>query len=157
MRLRIVIADRARASFYDTEHLDAALHLAGQMTDPKALLRDRDYASDRPGRVFDHAPGVGRRGAVARHDTAGERSPRKHEAGSFARRIVAELERTRRLGCFDQLVFMAPPEFLGMLRKCLPKSLRDLTTLEIGKDMVHQDERAIRDHLPAEVFAQPLQ
>jgi protein required for attachment to host cells len=154
MRVRVIVADRAQVRFYDAEHPDSKLQLAGQMTDPEAHLRDRDYKSDRPGRVFDHAPSGARRGAVAHHGTAGERKPRKHEAELFARRIVDELETALRQDHFDKLVLMAAPEFLGDLREVMPKSLSDVITLEIRKDLVHQDERTIRGHLPADLFVQ---
>jgi protein required for attachment to host cells len=154
MRVRVVVADRAQVRFYDAEHPDSKLQLAGQMTDPEAHLRDRDYKSDRPGRVFDHAPSGKRRGAVAHHGTGGERTPRKHEAELFARRIVDELERAQRQDHFDRLVLMAAPEFLGDLREVMPRSLSDVIALEIRKDLVHQDERTIRGHLPADVFVQ---
>ena len=154
MRVRVVVADRAQVRFYDAEHPDSKLQLVSEMTDPDAHLRDRDYKSDRPGRVFDHAPGRDRRGAVAHHATDGERKPRKHEAKLFARRIVDELESARRQDCFDRLVLMAAPEFLGDLREAIRKSLSDVIAFEIRKDLVHQDERSIREHLPADVFVQ---
>jgi protein required for attachment to host cells len=156
MRVRVIVADRAEARFYDAEHPDAKLQLTGRMTDPQAKLRDRDYKSDRPGRVFDHAASSGRRGAVAHHDTGGERKPRKHEAELFARRIADELESAQRQDRFDRLVLMAAPEFLGDLRDVMPKPLSAMIALEITKDLVHQDERAIRAHLPADVFVEPL-
>lgn len=156
MRVRIVVADRGQVRFYDAERPDSKLQLVSETTDPEAHLRDRDYKSDRPGRVFDHAPGGGRRGAVAHHATGGERTPRRHEAELFARRIVDELEKARREDGFDRLVLMAAPEFLGDLREVMPKSLSDVIALEIGKDLVHQDERSIREHLPADVFVQAV-
>ncbi|HNS26854.1 MAG TPA: host attachment protein [Steroidobacteraceae bacterium] len=156
MRIRVAVADRAQVLFYDAERPESKLRLAGQMTDPEARLRDRDYKSDRPGRVFDHAPGGKRRGAVAHHSTGGERTPSKHEAGVFARRIVDELERAQRQNHFDRLVLMAAPEFLGDLREVMPKSLRQAIALEIDKNLVHEDELAIREHLPADVFVQRL-
>jgi protein required for attachment to host cells len=157
MRVRVVVADRAQARFYDAKHPESNLQLAGQMTDPKAHLRDRDYKSDRPGRVFDRAPtDVARRGAVGHHDTGGERKPRKHEAELFARRIVDELETARNQKRFDRLVLVAGPEFLGDLREVMPKSLSAMITLEISKDLVHEDERAIRGHLPVDLFTDPV-
>jgi protein required for attachment to host cells len=156
MRIRVVVADRAEARFYDAERPDSKLRPAGEMMDPNAHLRDRDYKSDRPGRVFDHAPGSGRRGAVAHHGTDGERKPRKHEAELFARRIVDELERAQHQNRFDKLVLMAAPEFLGDLRQVMPKSLDAAIVGEIGKDLVHQDERSILEHLPKDLFIEPV-
>lgn len=156
MRVRIVVADRGEARFYDTRHADSKLQLVGRITDPEAHLPDREFKSDRPGRVFDHAPGGARRGAVAHHSTGGERTPRKHEAELFARRVVDELERARHQDNFDRLVLMAAPEFLGELRDIIPKSLSAHIVLEVNKDLIHQDERAISAHLTPDVFVAPV-
>jgi protein required for attachment to host cells len=144
---RVVVADRGEARFYDVGTA-STLQIAGRLVDPIARLHDRDLVSDRPGRVFNRAPpATGRRGAGARHATDGERSPRKHEATLFARRIGAELERARRQGRFEKLVLIAGPPFLGELRSSLPKSLRAMTVAEVAKDLVHRPERVLRTYV----------
>ncbi len=153
MRVRIVVADQGEARFYDLVGREAALRPAGHITDPNARLHDRDFKSDRPGRVFDHAPAAtGRRGAVAHHGTGGERRPRKHEAQLFARQIAAQLEAAKP-GEFDRLVLMAEPSFLGVLRAALSKSLHATVVAEVPKDLVHQGDDALRAHLGPEIFA----
>jgi len=122
--------------------------LAQRLTDETAHLHDRDLVWDKPGRVFDHAPpATGRRGSVGHHGTGGERSPRKHEAESFARTIVAELAKARNAGEFDRLVLLAGPAFLGLLRDALPKTLERVIAAQVNKDLVHQSEAAITAHL----------
>jgi protein required for attachment to host cells len=153
MLVRIVVADQSEARFYDVERFNDPLRLSGQLTDEKAHLHNRDLVSDRPGRVFDHAPTPGgRRGATAHHATGGERTPRKHEALNFARQIGAELESARRDGVFDRLVIMAPPQFLGLLRETLPRSVQDVITAQIHKDLVHSAQEDVRAHVPDEAF-----
>lgn len=152
MRVRIVVADQAEARYYDSTGVDAPLEPVGGATDPAAHLHDRDFKSDRPGRVFDHAPTGQRRGATAHHSTGGENTPRKHEAEQFARRIMDELESAANHGSFERLVIIAKPPFLGALRAALPARLKGLLALEIGKDLVHEDARALRAHLPPTLF-----
>jgi protein required for attachment to host cells len=153
MRVRIVVADQAEARFYDIEPPDPALHAAGRLSDARARLHDRDLVSDRPGRVFDHAPfGSGRRGAVAHHGTAGERLPHRHVELLFAHRIGEALALARREGRFDRIVLMADPGFLGLIRKELPSGLASSVAAEVPKDLVHQTEEAVRAHLPAQVM-----
>jgi len=153
VQIRIVVADQGEARFYDIVGPTAALQPAGRITDPKAHLHDRDFKSDRPGRVFDHAPAAtGRRGAVAHHGTGGERRPRKQEAQRFARQIAEQLEAAKPE--FDRMVLMAAPSFLGLLRVALSKSLRAKLVAEVPKDLVHQGEDALRAHLAQEIFAQ---
>lgn len=153
MRVRIVVADQSEARFYDAEHPDSGLRLIGRFTDPDAHLHDRDFKSDRPGRVFDHAPDPsGRRGATAHHGTGGERRPRRHEAEMFADRIAAHVQAAHRQNEFDRLVLMAAPGFLGLLRQALPVSIRATVAAEVGKDLVHETAKAVEAHMPADAF-----
>jgi len=154
MTTRVVLADQAGARFYDIEPVGGALRCVGEMSDPKAHLHDRDLKSDRPGRVFDHAPaGAHRRGAVAHHSTGGEETPRRHEAMAFASRIVHSLETARNAHEFNQLAVIAGPRFIGMLRAAMAKPLSDLIVVEVVKDLMHESEEAIRSHLPVTVVS----
>lgn len=154
MRMRIVVADQSEARFYDTDHFDSELKLVGHLVDPKARLHDRDFNSDRPGRVFDHAPpATGRRGGVGHHGTGGERHPHRHEAELFAHQIAAELEKALGQDQFERLILVAGPRFLGQLRAVLPKSLDLSVAAEIHKDLVHATDAVIRQHVPREAFA----
>lgn len=154
MRIRIVVASQALATFYDVQHVEDKLQITTQLTDPLARLHDREFKSDRPGRMFDHGPlAGGRRGASARHGTGGGReSPRKHEAVIFAQKIANELENAWRAGSFDRLIMMAEPSFLGVLRRALSISLKSAVVAEVAKDLAQQPEDAVRAHLPPEAF-----
>ncbi len=156
MRVRIVVADRSEARFYDVLHANAQLQLAGQLTDSQARLHERDFKSDRPGRVFDRAPSGGRRGAVAHHATGGERRPLQHEAEVFAQRIAGELERSMHDHAFERVVLMAEPGFMGQLRGVMPKSLLKTVVQQVNKDLVRQDEQTILGHVSAEAFEPPM-
>lgn len=149
MSTRILVADQSEARFYDLEGIKGPLRLIGTLTDPNARLHDRDFKSDRPGRVFDHASTSGkRRGATAHHATGGERTPRDHEAHLFARRIAQELETAHHDNRYDRLIVMAGPEFLGMLRTALPKAVSAAVVAEVPRDLVHGPESAVLAHLP---------
>jgi len=153
MRTRIVVADQSEVCFYDIEGRDAAPRPAGRLTDPQAHLHDRDFKSDAPGRVFDHAPGPGRRGATGHHSTgADDRRPRKHEAQLFARHIAEALQQAKQRHSFDRLILIAGPPFLGVLREALPAALRATVVAEVPKDLIHQDLRAVQAHLPPEAL-----
>jgi len=149
MSTRIVVADQSEARFYEIDRLDAPLRLIGHLTDPLAHLKDRDFKSDAPGRVFDHAAASGqRRGSVAHHGTGGERSPRKHEAELFASRIAQELDTAHREKRYERLIVMAGPAFLGLLRDAFTKPVAAAIIAEVPKDVIHQPESAVRAHLP---------
>jgi len=156
MVTRIVVADQGEARFYDTARVGAPLRASGTLENPGAHLHNRDFKSDRQGRVFDRAPAAGqRRGTVARHATGGERSPRKRDAQLFAKRITRELSAAYRADRFDGLVLVAGPAFLGLLRAALTKALKSAVVAEVAKDLVHQPKTALQSHLPARSAARP--
>ena len=153
MRVRIVVADQSEADFYELEQHDMPPRLVQRLEDADAHLHDRDLKSDRPGRLFTHAPSTaGRRGAVTHHSTGGEHSPRKVEAERFARRIVEALDEARRQQQYDRLIVMAPPAFLGLLRKEMPAAVHALLSAEIAKDLVHEPPEALGAYLPPGTF-----
>lgn len=153
MRVRIVVADQSEADFYELEQRDMPPQFLERLADPEAHLHDRDLKSDRPGRVFDHAPAAGqRRGAVGHHSTGGELNPRKIEARRFARRVTQALDEALRQHRYDRLVIMAPPTFLGLLREEMPAAVHGVLTAEIGKDLVHEPADALGAYLPPGTF-----
>ena len=153
MRIRIVVANQGEAAFYDLESKQDTPRLKGRLSDPLAHLHDRDFKSDRPGRVFDHAPPPdGRRGAIPHHSTGGERRPKKQEAVVFARRVAGQLEYAQRNREFDRLVVMAPPAFLGLLRKAIPGSVHTRVAAEVSKDLVHETVDTVQAHVPPDAF-----
>ena len=153
MRVRIVVADQSEADFYELRQRDMPPQFIQRLADADAHLHNRDLKSDRPGRVFDHAPTIGgRRGAVAHHSTGGERNPRKIEARRFARRITQALEQARQQDQYERLVVMAPPAFLGLLREEMPAAVHAVLTAEIGKDLIHEPPEALGAYLPPGTF-----
>lgn len=145
MATRIVVADQGEARFYDVARPGTPLRAAGSLVNPDAHRHDRDFRSDRPGRVFDRAPAAGqRRGATGRHATGGERRPRKRAAELFARRIARELGTGSRAGQYGDLVLVAGPAFLGLLRAALPKYLKARVVAEVAKDLVHRPKSALQ-------------
>ena len=159
MSIRIVVADQANAQLYEIEHRhqlqdNVPLRAVGELSDPAAHLHDRDFRSDRPGRSFDRAPLRGnRRGATAHHGMGAERQARTHESERFARQIAETLLVADQGRHINQLVLIAAPRFLGALRAALSDSLRQRVTTEIHRDLTHAPERALREHLLAELSA----
>jgi protein required for attachment to host cells len=143
---RVVVASQGEAHLYDVGP-GTVVTAAGTMLDAKARLHDRDFSSDRPGRVFDRAPPAGRRGAGAHHSTGSERGPHRHEALVFARRIAAQLERERRLNRFSRMVIVAAPAFLGLLRGAMHPQLRGMIVGQVRKDLAHRPAHILKAHV----------
>jgi protein required for attachment to host cells len=140
-RIRIVVADQAEAIFYDTPSLQAQPKEVAHISDPLAHLHDRDFSSDRPGRSYESVGG--QRHAIERED-----DPRQREAVRFAKRISRRLDEARRKGEYDELIVVAGPPFLGLMRKEMSRPTRERVVHEIRKDLVHSPVESLRRHLP---------
>jgi len=140
-RIRIVVAAQAEAIFYDTPSLQAQPREVAHISDPLAHQHDRDFSSDRPGRSYESVGG--QRHAIERED-----DPRQREAVRFAKRISRRLDEARRKGEYDELIVVAGPPFLGLMRKELSRPTRERVVHEIRKDLVHSPVESLRRHLP---------
>ena len=153
MRLRIVVANRSEARFFDTLTLAGRLMPAGELMNPQARLHERDLGTERPGRVFNFAAVAGRRrGASLHHATDGERSLRDNFVERFARRIAAELSRAHAAQRFDRLVLLAAPAFLGRLRKALSPALQRHVAASVATDLIRQPDCDPRGYLTQAMF-----
>jgi len=141
-RLRIVVADQAEAIFYDSASLEAAPREVARISDPQAHLHARDFSSERPGRSYESV-------GEARHSIMREDDPRRREAVKFARRIARRLDEARRKDEFEQLIVVAGPAFLGLMREEMSRPTRARVVHEVHKDLVHGPVEALRSHLPA--------
>jgi protein required for attachment to host cells len=141
-KYRILVADQAEAIFYDAATLTRAPKEVGRISDPLARLHDRDLATDRPGRAYESVGG-------ARHSVQREETPRRTEAVRFARRIARRLDDARRKDEFDQLVVVAGPPFLGLVRQELSGPTRARLATEIPKDLVHSAPEVLAQRLAA--------
>ena len=128
MTTRLVLADQSEAHFYDVDPIGGALRRVGAMSDPKAQPH-----------------------LAAHHSSRSEVTPQQHEAMTFAHQIVRSLESARNAHEFSQLVVIAGPHFIGLLREAMPKPLAALIVAEIVKDLLHETEDAIRSYLPVTV------
>jgi protein required for attachment to host cells len=140
-RFRIVVADQAEAIFYDTAAMGRRPREVARLSDPAAHLHAQDLVTDRPGRAFDRFGG-------GRHGMEEENDVRFQQAVKFARRIARRLDEGRRHEEFEQIIVVAGPPFLGLMRKTLSKPTRRLVVREINKDLVHSPVQNLVEHLP---------
>jgi protein required for attachment to host cells len=140
-RYRIVVADQAEAVFYDLASLEKRPREVARISDPVAHLHERDMVSDRPGRS--HTRVGSARFAIER-----EHEPRRQEAARFAKRIARRLDEARRKGEFEDLIVVAGPPFLGVMRAELSRLTRARVVHEVPKDLVHGTAESLRKYLP---------
>lgn len=139
--IRIVAADRTLAVFYDADSLRASPRESARLANPAGSKQERELVTDRPGRRGGYGMG--------RHGVEEGAKARNEAAARFARRISRRLDVARRAGEFDDLIIVAGPAFLGMLREMLSWPTRTRVVHEVAKDLVHATVADLRRHIPA--------
>jgi len=123
----VMVADASRARFFkmnDERHLVAAY--TQEIVGPG--LQSKDMGSDRPGRVFDSQGG-------GRHAAEPPTDPKRHAKFELAYEVGHILDAERKNQAYEQLVLVAPPQFLGDLRATLPDHVKHLVVAEVNKDL----------------------
>ena len=138
----VVVADSTRARIFDAETSSAALTELEGLAHPEGRMHDRDITSDLPGRSFDSSKAGGR------HAMEPPTDPKQELAIEFARSIARHLDAGRVNRDYEQLVIVAAPTFLGLLREQLNAGCRKLVAFELNKNLVQQTPDEIRAHLP---------
>lgn len=117
LRTWILVADGSRARVFLSIGIDEPLRLVQELEHPESRARGQDLMTDQPRME----PGT---------------LPRDHEAGVFARQLAGLLDLARSRNEYDQLVVVAPPSFLGVLRQSFTKQVQLRVIDELAKDLV---------------------
>ena len=113
-----------------------------QLDLPAAHLNGRELVTDQDGRLSErNRSGNGPRSA-SRHGS-NNLDPHAVEYARFAKRISRRLETERRNGKFEELIIIAAPQFLGLLRPELSGPTRKRAVKEIAKDLVRASDAQI--------------
>ena len=106
------------------------------LLNPEGRLQDRELTTDANPRL--HGPG----GLSARE----EPSAVDHAVEMFSKRIGGYLQKARTDRRYDRLVLVAPPKFLGLVRKELGKEVEKLVLDEVPKDLAWFNAREIEEY-----------
>jgi protein required for attachment to host cells len=87
-----------------------------------------EQGTERPGRVHESV-------GSARHAIEPRQDPHRAAKAGFARHLADELERAAAMGRYDRLLLVAPPVFLGDLRKALGAVARQRLCGSLDKDI----------------------
>lgn len=132
----IIAADASRARVLQVAGRERLVEI-DDLLNPGGRLADREIISDAHPRFSGHG-GVGKPGARSTSGPGSDReetSAQEHETELFAKRVGAYLDKARNDHRYDQLVLVAPPRFLGMLRKELGKEVEKLIADQVPKDL----------------------
>jgi protein required for attachment to host cells len=136
----ILVANQAEAQIYSAKRLPGSLTLVRTLTHEEGAAHARDLISDAPGRVHD-------RMGSARHSMEPDTGVKEEERRRFVKEIVDQLATAHLKGKFDQLVLLAAPAVLGVIRKAVAGELANAVIKEISKDVIGQDIDKIQAQL----------
>ncbi len=140
MHTLVAVTQRARAQLFLQDAAREPLVEIATFEHPESRRADREQDADRPGRVQD-------RGGPGRHAMAVEETSKEREAANFARTLADELQRRRNDGLFNQLVLVAEPGFLGLLRQALDAPTQKLVIGEVKKNLTGRRAEELYPHL----------
>ncbi len=130
----IVAADESRARVLQVTGREQHLVELEDLLNPEGRMDDRELTTDAHPRF---------RGTDGPGNDREQTSAVEHAVERFAKRVGEHLDKARQQGRYDQLVLVAPPKFLGALRKELHKEVEKLVTDELPKDLSWLNAREI--------------
>ena len=139
-RTLVVVADRTTARLFVQAGTRGSLEPAGELDNPDGRKLSQEIDTDRPGRVASRSGGPPH--ALERHEPAHERA-----AADFARKIARHLEQARNDHVFDDVLLVAEPGFLGMLRGALDSVTAKHLRGSIAHDLSHVTAADLRARL----------
>lgn len=104
-------------------------------------LKNAEINTDRPGFSSSSGPGPGG------HSMTPAETAHDHVAANFAREIAELLQRGRNEQRFNQIVLVAEPRFLGMMRGTLDNGTLNMVRGTVGKDLAHVAFHDLGRHL----------
>jgi protein required for attachment to host cells len=135
----ILVCDASRARLFAVDGhgpwtlVDTILHPASQ-------LKGADLAADRPGRS--HQRTSEGRSAMEPHT-----DPREVEAEHFAGELAARLYEGHGKNAYRDVVLVAPPRFLGLLRGAIDEQVAKQVRGSVDKDLTKIAARDLPEHL----------
>ena len=148
MTVWILVSDASRANLYSAELREDPWSLVEAFEHPEGREMSREIeGTSPPGRGQQGDAQGGRRTALQPRTT-----PKEAEFERFAHRLSEYLEKAIAKRSFDNLVLVAPPHFLGMLKGSLgPQSAKHLRAT-VDKELSTLDASELRQRLADTVF-----
>jgi len=136
----VLVAESSRAKLYTVNGRLAPITEIEAMVHPESRMHEGDLVSDSAG---SDGGSVGQ----GRHVIDSKNTARDHESLEFARALASRLDSARTNGDFDNLVLIAPPEFLGHLRGNLSKEVLSMVSRQVDKNLVQKPAEVLRNYL----------
>ena len=134
----IIAADSSRARIFEVADREQRLLEIEDFLNPEARLADRDLITDAHPRF---------RGSGGQNSDREETSAAEHQTDLFSKKLGRFLDKARVENRYNQLYIVAPPKFLGLIRRDLSKEVGKLVKEELPKDLSWLNARDIERYL----------
>jgi protein required for attachment to host cells len=138
----LLVADSSRARIYSFEKKEGDWALEETLDHPASRARTSELVTDQQGRGRQSGMGGGYAPAKSNEVDAHDQ-----EGVKFAREVSERLTSGFDRHAYTKLALVAPPHFLGLLRKNLADHIGRTVFLELGKDYVAASEDELKDRL----------
>jgi len=137
----VVVCDGAKALVLENVGDEKFLNLKTKQVFEQPDLATREVGTDQPGRAFASVGNV--RSAMDQTDW--------HEQSEkvFLEQLAARLDHAVKDGAIRNLILIAPPRALGVLRRSYSHDLKNVLRAEVDKDLVKLPVHEIERHLAA--------
>ena len=137
----VIAADSTSARIFYSSSSKGPLEEKAVLVHPENRLKKKNMASDRQGYSYS-SHGHGRK-VLANHV-----DPRENEINQFVKEINEYLKNSEAKKEFDQLIIIAAPKLLGILKKNLNNNIKKHITYELKKNITKLSAAEIRNFLP---------
>lgn len=135
----VVVADSSCSRIFSRDASKNSLNELETIVHPEARLHQQDLVSDTSGKNTSESGG---------HAYQNKTDPKQKETIDFAKRTARYLDEVRNTNKLDRLSIIAPPGFLGELRKQLSDETKEKIIFELDKNLTRHSISDIQSHLP---------
>jgi len=140
MSVWILVADQSRARLFSQSFKNGGLTELESFANPEGRAHNRDLETDQPPRVYKSFSAV-------RHAIEPQTSTKNKVIERFSRQLSDVLELGRVNHQYDQLVLIAPPKFLGILRSELNKHVQEKVVVQVNQELTTATAEEIQLYL----------
>jgi protein required for attachment to host cells len=133
----VLVCDAAKGRLFEARDGASGWTLLETMAHDESRARASELGSDRPGSRSSE-------GASVHHDALAPAStPKEVEKEHFAHSLAGRLDHRSRSGHLEAWVLVAPPHFVGLIKKSLTPELAKRLMATVDNDLTGLDERAL--------------
>jgi len=140
--LWIVVASRDEVRIFEAHTPQLEFNEVMDLGNPSGVLKNIDLESDKPGRSSDNR-------MRARHAYCTQQESRTRLLQNFYRELARQIDIAFSQQRFSQLVLVAEPRLLGIIRPLLSEQLQRVVRLELRKDITFESSEEIEERVRA--------